>query len=223
MLIFALSIFLSSFLLFQIQPIIGKYLLPWFGGTSGVWSASLVFFQVLLTTGYAYAHLLIRRLAPKHQKTVHLSILVISLIILGGNVYQWDSPLLPNTVFPTPNIKSPLVNLWKTLLLSVGIPYFMLASNSTLMQSWFNSEQSERSPYRLYALSNSGSLLGLILYPFLVEPLFSLNTQAVLWASIYGIFVVIAGTLTRHVYKHKKTPKIPAVNLVSLPNFGDLI
>ena len=80
----------------------------------------------------------------------------------------------------------------------------MLASNSTLMQSWFNSEQSERSPYRLYALSNSGSLLGLILYPFLVEPLFSLNTQAVLWASIYGIFVVIAGTLTRHVYKHKK-------------------
>ena len=193
MLTFAIAIFISSFLLFQIQPLIGKYILPWFGGTTSVWSASLLFFQILLTGGYAYSSWLTGRLPFRRQRNVHLSVLGLSLALLIGNLIYWDSPILPGQALRPQEDYQPLFTVLKVLFVAVGVPYFLLATNSTLMQAWFARKHPERSPYQLYALSNAASLIGLITYPFLVEPLFSLRTQSIIWSGFYLLFAVITG------------------------------
>ena len=193
MILYILSILLSSFLLFQIQPLIGKYILPWFGGTANVWSASLLFFQIMLTGGYAYAVWLTEKLPQRKRRWVHLLLLALSALLLGWNFLGWAAPIFPPKSWL--GTGSPLANILKILFVSVGVPYFLLSTNSTLIQVWFNQDFPKRSPYWLYALSNAGSLLGLLAYPILIEPNFPLATQAGVWTVAYLLFALLTGVV----------------------------
>src|SRR5688572_15514181 len=165
--LFAVSIFLSAFLLFQIQPMIGKLILPWFGGTPAVWSTVMLFFQVLLTGGYAYAYWLIERVETKRQMKFHISLITLAVLLLILLSIIWDSPVTPDSGWKPKNVTTPIPDIFRLLVASVGLPYFILAANGPLMQAWFSRLFPERSYARLYALSNLGSLLGLLTYPVL--------------------------------------------------------
>ncbi|MBZ5709151.1 spermidine synthase [Nannocystis pusilla] len=187
MLLFALTIFLSAFLLFQVQPLIGKIILPWFGGTPAVWTTCMLFFQCLLLAGYAYAHA-VMALPARRQGLVHLAVLVAAL--LAG------AP----TIFPPEGYKPegdgvPLLQILLVLTVSVGLPYFALSTTGSLVQAWFSRLHPSRSPYPLYALSNIGSLLGLLTFPFLVEPRLGSVTQASLWFLGFAGFCLLCGTI----------------------------
>ncbi|HEX7540820.1 MAG TPA: hypothetical protein VF352_01700, partial [Anaerolineales bacterium] len=183
---FVLCIFLSAFLLFQIQPMIARTILPWFGGTSAVWSTVQMFFQVLLTGGYAYANWLIGK--SRRRAIVHLAVLGVSLgmmLVLG---LVWKSPITPDASWKPGQGGFPIWEVCKLLLVSVGLPYFLLSTNSPLMQAWFHQTFPEKMAYRLYALSNAGSLLGLVTYPVLVEPYLTLAWQGRLWSLMYLVY-----------------------------------
>ena len=151
MFFFVISIFVSAFLLFQVQPMIGKLLLPWFGGTPAVWSTTMLFFQVLLTGGYAYAYWLVGRVRTRNQGKIHLMILAVSLAVLLGLAFAWPSPVTPGVNWKPTTADFPFVNIFRLLAVSVGIPYFLLATNSTLMQAWFSSAAPIlESPYMPY-------------------------------------------------------------------------
>lgn len=181
---FCSTIFVSAFLIFQVQPLISKYILPWFGGTPGVWSACLLFFQTLLFAGYAYAHFSIRRFRPQVQAGVHLTLLVVAMLCL---------PITPNAGWKPTGHEEPTWQILGMLMASVGVPYFVLSSTGPLLQAWFSRTQPAASPYRLYALSNIGSVLGLISYPFLVEPLWTTETQASVWSTGFILFGLTCG------------------------------
>lgn len=193
MLFFALSIFLSAFLLFQIQPMIGKFILPWFGGTPAVWSTAMLFFQVLLTGGYAYAYWLVKRQKQGWTHIVLLGITITLLITLG---FAWPSPITPSADMRPAVSNLPIFDIFLLLAVSVGLPYFMLAANGPLMQAWFSRIFPEQSYARLYALSNVGSLLGLLAYPVLIEPSFTLLQQGWAWAGGFILFALVAGILS---------------------------
>ncbi len=198
---YAFSVFLSAFLLFQIQLIIGKYILPWFGGTPTVWSTVLLFFQALLTGGYAYAYWLLGRSRDRLQGIVHLILLGISLGLLLITTLAWPSPLTPDTNWRPQGSDLPIWGILRILAVSVGIFYFLLSSNSTLMQAWFNRDFRSKTPYRLYALSNTGSLLALISYPIMLEPNLTLRAQTYFWSLGYVIFVIGAAYLALRTYQ----------------------
>ena len=193
MILFSISIFLSAFLLFQIQPMIGKFILPWFGGTPAVWSTLMLFFQVLLTGGYAYAYWLIGRVEKRQQSLIHISLTSIAIIILVLLSFFWTSPITPDSSWKPRDVGSPVLDIFKLLIVSVGLPYFILASNGPLMQAWFTRIFPERSYARLYALSNIGSLLGLLVYPVLIEPTLSLRLQGWMWSFGFILFGFLAG------------------------------
>lgn len=183
---FAICIFLSAFLLFQVEPMIAKIILPWFGGSSAVWSTVVLFFQMLLTGGYAYAYWLLRK--KRGREIIHLVLLGISLVLMLALGLVWKSPITPSANWKPQGVDFPVWEIFKLLTISVGLPYFLLCSNSTLIQAWFNRVFPEGSGYRLYALSNAGSLLGLVTYPILFEPYLPLNWQGRIWSLAYGIF-----------------------------------
>ncbi len=191
MLLFSVSIFLSAFLLFQIQPMIGKFILPWFGGTPSVWSTMMLFFQVLLTGGYAYAYWLIGR--AKKQAVIHGLLIAFAIVVLAFLSFVWKSPITPDPSWKPQDVSSPILDIFKLLFISIGLPYFILASNGPLMQAWFSRVHPERSYAKLYALSNVGSLLGLLVYPVLVEPIFSLQSQGWMWSIGFVSFGLFAG------------------------------
>jgi len=193
---YALSVLLSAFLLFQVQPMIGKHILPWFGGTPTVWSTVLLFFQALLTGGYAYAYWVAGRLRDRLQGIVHLIVLAVSVSLLVITAVAWPSPLTPDASWGPQSSDLPVWGIFKVLLVSVGIPYFVLSSNSTLMQAWFVRDHRSGNPYRLYTLSNAGSLLALISYPFVFEPNLTLGAQAYIWSAGYLLFATSAAYLT---------------------------
>jgi len=193
LILYILSIFLSAFLLFQIQPLIARYILPWFGGTPAVWSTVQLFFQVALTAGYAYANWLVGRISSKRQGWIHIALLAASLVIVASLGFFWPSPITPDSSWKPVSVDTPIVDIFKLLLVGVGIPYFLLATNSPLTQAWFNRALPGRSPYWLYALSNIGSLLGLLAYPFLVEPNLTVRMQGWAWSGGYALFVLLAG------------------------------
>ena len=176
-----LAVFLGAFLVFQIQPLIGKHVLPWYGGTAAVWTTCLLVFQTLLFAGYAYAHA-IARLAPKLQIPIHLTVLLIAAAV----------PVLPSAVWKPAGDDNPLLRIVVMLLLTVGLPYFVLSASGPLLQAWHWRLHRERSPYPLYALSNAGSLLALVSYPFLVEPLLSTRAQAGSWRVVFVGFVLLS-------------------------------
>ena len=211
MLLFAASIFLSAFLLFQIQPMIGKFILPWFGGTPAVWSTVMLFFQILLTGGYAYAYWLIGKVKAKRQPIVHIALIAFAVLLLILFSFVWKSPVTPDSSWKPDNVSSPILDIFKLLIVSIGLPYFILATNGPLMQAWFSRLFPQGSYTRLYALSNVGSLLGLLAYPIFIEPTLSLRAQGWMWSLGFAIFGLLAGWVAVGAQSgHATIPPVPA-------------
>ena len=165
------TIFLSAFLLFGVQPLLGRYLLPWFGGMPEVWTTCMLFFQVFLLAGYAYAHAL-SRLKLTWQMLIHAVVVLAAAVTLS---------IVPEAAMkPTPN-DVPVVKILWICAMCVGAAYFVLSATSPLIQHWFSQALPGRNPYRLYALSNAGSLLALASFPFVFEPLMTRNAMATSW------------------------------------------
>src|ERR1700722_20288766 len=186
MTLYAVTIFLSAFLLFQVQPLIAKIILPWFGGTAAVWTAAMLFFQVSLLAGYAYAHFLIGRFNARRQMQIHGGLLLVSLALL---------PILPNPAWKPDQAGDPTARILILLAVTIGLPYFLLSSTSPLLQAWYVRRTGSKVPYKLFALSNFGSMLGLISFPFLVEPNLSSRQQAWAWSGVYVVFVLLCGSV----------------------------
>ena len=198
--LFAVTIFLSAFLLFQIQPMMAKFILPWFGGGPGVWTVCLLFFQVCLLAGYAYAHAISHFFSRRTQVIVHVVLLVAALFFL---------PIAPSARWGPELGVNPTWRILLMLTFCLGLPYFVLASTGTLLQAWFSRVHSGVSPYRLYALSNAGSLLALVSYPFLFEPVFTRRTQAGLWSWGFGGFVLLCGTCAWQLWRSGAREMLP--------------
>lgn len=181
MLLYAFTIALSAFLLFLVQPIIARQILPWFGGSAAVWTTCMMFFQVALLAGYGYSDLLARRLAPRMQRIVHGLLLLGSLAflpILAGDHWRPEGPELP------------VARILLLLCAVIGLPYFMLSTTGPLLQAWFAGRYPQARVYRLYALSNAASLVALVTYPLLIEAWAPVKTQAGAWSVGYGLFVL---------------------------------
>ena len=193
--LYALCIFLGAFLLFQVQLIIGKYLLPWFGGSAAVWTTCMLFFQILLVAGYSYAHLLGTRLKQVHQSRLHTALLAMALVLVAILGTKWTSPITPATAWKPDPQGSPAWQLAILLALAIGLPFFVLSSTGPLMQRWFSRNFGKQSPYRLYSLSNMGSLLGLITYPFFFERFLRIDQQAWIWSALFSLLLLALGTI----------------------------
>ena len=187
---FAVCIFLSAFLLFQVEPMIAKLILPWFGGSSAVWSTVVLFFQGLLTGGYAYADWLLHK--ARRREIIHLVLLGVSLGLMFVLGFVWKSPITPSSNWRPLGSDSPIWGIFRLLFISVGLPYFLLSSNSPLIQAWFDRAYPAKTAYRLYALSNLGSLLGLVTYPVLIEPYLTLAWQGRIWSMVYVLYAGLA-------------------------------
>jgi hypothetical protein len=184
MLVYAATIFLSAFLLFQIQPMLAKFILPWFGGSAAVWSAALLFFQLFLLVGYLYAHCVVRYLRPKTQILLHATLLTASLLALPIiPALRWKPVLADGG--------DPAMHILLLLAATAGLPYILLSATSPLLQAWYLRTRAGAIPYRLFALSNFGSMLALLSYPVLVEPKLALGAQAKVWSLGYAMFAVI--------------------------------
>ena len=185
--LYGVTFFTSAFLLFQVQLIISKYYLPWFGGTPAVFTTCMLFFQLLLLFGYAYAQALTARVKPRTQMVLHVSLLALALVFVVTRVFAWGSPLLPDASWkPLPG-GTPLLQIMALLFASVALPYFVLSITGPLLQAWFG-RRYHQTPYRWYALSNAGSLLGLLTYPFVFEPGLTLRMQANVWFVGFAVF-----------------------------------
>jgi hypothetical protein len=203
MAVYALTIFTGAFLLFQVQPLIGKYILPWFGGGPGVWTTCLLFFQVLLLGGYAYAHWISERLKPRAQAVAHLALLAAALALL---------PITPNDSWKPSGQGNPTLQILALLGASLGLPYFVLSATGPLMQHWFSRTHPGRSPYRLYALSNAGSLLALVSYPFLFEPHLTRRAQSCWWGwglAAYALCCALCAATLWRAQTEKADPTAP--------------
>ena len=176
---YGLTIFLSAFLLFQVQPLVGKMILPWFGGSAAVWTTCMLFFQSVLLLGYFYSHWVTRFLTPSRQSLVHGSLLLISLLLI---------PISPSLDWKPMGPENPTLHILGLLAVSIGLPYFVLSTTGPLLQAWFARERSGLVPYRLFALSNFGSMLALLAYPLAVEPIFPTLWQSYLWSGLYACF-----------------------------------
>lgn len=185
MILFASTILLSAFLLFLVQPIIAKQILPWFGGTAAVWTLCMLFFQVVLLAGYAYAHWLSRRRNARTRSLIHIVLLAVSLALL---------PIIPDALWKPDGNDNPATLILGLLAVTIGLPYFLLSSTGPLLQKWFSDAYPARTVYRLFALSNFGSLLGLLAYPFLVEPFATSQVQSIIWSVVYALFVAACAT-----------------------------
>jgi hypothetical protein len=182
MILYATAIFLGAFLLFLVQPIIAKQILPWFGGSAAVWATCMVFFQMVLLVGYAYADFTTRRLTPKRQMILHVALLALSLAVL---------PITPDVAWKPQGEENPSWRILGLLTLTIGLPYFILSTTSPLLQAWFARRFQHAIPYRLFALSNLASLLALLAYPVMVEPWVSTLTQSIAWSVCYALFVAL--------------------------------
>jgi hypothetical protein len=181
--LYAATVFLSALLLFLVQPMIAKAILPWFGGSAGVWTTCMLFFQVTLLLGYWYAHWATRRLRPKLQVTLHAGLLVASLMLLPVTASEWWRPS---------GNGSPVLRILGLLAASAGLPYFLLSTTSPLVQVWYARRFAGELPYRLFAISNAASLLALLAYPFAIEPWLSNSMQLETWSVAYASFVALA-------------------------------
>jgi hypothetical protein len=184
--LYAASIALSALLLFLVQPIIAKQILPWFGGSASVWTTCMVFFQTALLAGYAYAHWLVRRLSPRQQWALHTTLLAASLVCL---------PIVAAERFRPVGGHDAAWAILGLLAATIGLPFFLLASTGPLLQSWLTRRRQAGSVYRLFALSNAGSLAGLVAFPLLIEPHSGSRGQALGWSAAYVLFV-LAGSCT---------------------------
>ncbi|GAB7540076.1 fused MFS/spermidine synthase [Burkholderia sp. 3C] len=201
--LYACTITLSAFLLFQVEPLIGKIILPGFGGSAAVWSTCLLFFQVLLVLGYLYSHLTIRFLTARRQVLVHVLLLVVSLALL---------PIKPVMHGITAANGNPALTIVGLLTMSIGLPYFMLSTTGPLVQAWFGREKVRVVPYRLFALSNVGSMLGLLSYPIVFEPWLPLHLQTIGWSASYVVFTLVCGTLALRASRTEQQAPTPSAD-----------
>jgi hypothetical protein len=220
------TIFLSAFLLFLVQPMLAKMILPMLGGTPAVWNTCMLFYQAALLGGYGYVHLLNSRVEPRKQLLVHLALLAAPLLLLPiGLPPGWTPPDQSNPV------------LWVLLLLTVaiGLPFFVLSTTAPLLQKWFSwtDHPSARDPYFLYAASNAGSMLALLGYPLFIEPWLPLRgtqgvTQTRLWSAGYGLLVLLIGLCAWYVRRaqavwmaetphESSAPAVPAPSPLTAP------
>jgi hypothetical protein len=207
-LIYGLAIFASAFLLFQVQPLISKIILPWFGGAAAVWIVCLLFFQVVLLLGYYYSHLLSHGFSPKAQSRIHAILLGASLFVL---------PILPKTSWKPTGSDNPTPHILLLLAVTVGLPYFLLSSTSPLLQSWYARTRIEAFPYRFYALSNVGSVLALLSYPVLVEPYVSTRHQAMIWSIAYAAFAILCAAFALFALDEISPIGLPPIESHSAP------
>jgi len=184
--VFALALFTSAALLFWVQPLVAKMLLPLLGGAPAVWNTCMVFFQALLLAGYAYALLLSQRLSLRNQAVLHAVLLLAAGFVLPFTLSNRVLALLPTQ-------SSPIGWLLMALLVTVGPPFLLLSATAPLLQRWFShsTHKAARDPYFLYAVSNAGSMLALLGFPFLLEPAFAVRTQSWIWAVGYVVLVVL--------------------------------
>lgn len=206
MILFAVTIFLSAFLLFQVQPLIAKFILPWFGGAPNVWTTCMLFFQIVLLGGYLYADLLTRFFRIRTQWIIHATLLVGSLLLL---------PIIPSEVWKPTGTESPTLRILLLLLATIGLPYFLLSTTGPLVQAWFGRRYAGRSPYRLFALSNLGSLLALLSFPFVFEPVIPTATHAVAWG--WGFVLFAACCIATAGFAQNVSRSASADNDASLP------
>jgi hypothetical protein len=195
--VFAGTLFLSATLLFVVEPLTGKMLLPVFGGTPGVWNTCLVFFQAALLAGYAYAHASTRWLGVRRQALAHLVVLSLPLLVL---------PIATREPLPRGDVPPVAWLLWR-LLMTVGLPFFVVSATAPLLQKWFSQSDhpAARDPYFLYAASNAGSLLALLGYPLVIEPLWPLATQSRLWTIGYAILAGLVAVCALFTARHRKS------------------
>jgi len=184
MILYALTILVSAFLLFQVQPMIAKIILPWFGGSAAVWTTCMLFFQLALLLGYLYAHALIRFARPRVQMIVHIALLAVSALAL---------PIYPRLAWKPVGTEEPTRAILVLLAVTVGLPYFLLSTTGPLLQAWYARTRHDAMPYRLYALSNAGSMFALLSYPVLFEPVFTTHQQTWIWSGAYIAFILLCG------------------------------
>src|SRR6476619_6306592 len=184
LIVYTAAIFVSALLLFSVQPVFLKMILPRLGGSPAVWSVAMVFFQSLLLGGYAYAHYLMQIRSRAVPVAVHLALLVAAFLTLPLSIASgWGEP-------PTSGYAFWLLGLFAV---SIGLPFFALAANNPLLQAWFvrTGHPDGPDPYFLYASSNIGSFLALLSYPVLLEPMFTLRTQNLMWTGGYGLLILL--------------------------------
>ncbi|HVJ69579.1 MAG TPA: hypothetical protein VM510_16500, partial [Caulifigura sp.] len=207
--LFALTVVLSAFLLFQVQPLLAKFILPWFGGSPAVWTAAMLFFQMTLFAGYAYAHAIVRFLPTKAQVATHIIVLIVACCLL---------PIIPSEAWKGHTAPNPTWTICGLLATAVGLPYFSLSATGPLLQAWYYKWRADGSPYRLYALSNAGSLAGLLTYPLIVEPNWRLKVQANSWSLGFGVFAgccALTGLLVGRAAKSPNTVAYLAQSVTS--------
>ena len=192
--LYAATLFAGATLLFLVQPLVGKLLLPLVGGTPGVWNACMVFFQAALLAGYLYAHRSVTRLGVRRQAVLHLALLVGVVAAFQAAVAATGSPVPVAASLVPADQDYPIVGVVGLLAVAVGVPFFVLSTTSPLLQRWFaaTGHPAARDPYFLYAASNAGSLLGLLAYPLLIEPRLPLADQQWVWAGgVVGYLVLV--------------------------------
>ena len=183
---YALTIFVSSFLLLLVQPVIAKQILPWFGGSATVWTTCLVFFQCTLLVGYFYVDWTTRNLTLKRQAWLHIGLIAVAIMLL---------PIVPDAGWKPGGEESPSLRILLLLTATIGLPYFLITTTSPLVQVWYSNRRSGASPYRLFALSNLASMLALLSYPFLIEPWITTQQQAAGWSVGFTIFAILICSL----------------------------
>ena len=184
--IFAAAIFTGSSLLFLVQPMFAKMVLPRLGGSSSVWNTCVLFFQTVLLLGYVYAHVSTKLLGVRRQALVHLGVLMLPFVVL---------PLSAGTSIPA-STDSPVFWLLATMAVTVGLPFFVVSTTAPLLQRWFATFPlaSAKDPYFLYSASNLGSMIALLGYPFLMEPAIGVRSQTAIWTAGYGVLVVVTAS-----------------------------
>lgn len=194
----------GAFLLFLVEPLIARAILPWFGGGAGVWTACMLFFQSALLAGYAYAHAISARLSPRAQAWLHIGLLAVSVALL---------PIMPSERWKPSGPGAPEFGILRLLTATIGLPFVLLSATSPLLQAWAGRLRPGRSPFPLYALSNLGSLLALPAYPVLVEPTLGTVAQARAWSAAYAGFALALGAValaSRRTVPPSAQPVVPA-------------
>jgi hypothetical protein len=197
--LFALTIFLSAFLLLVVEPMAAKQLLPTLGGSAAVWTTCLVFFSLVLLLGYLYAHWISSQFNPTRQAVMHILLLTAALLTLGIHLR------------PSPAAVSyhPALTVFRVLATVIGLPYLALSATTPLLAAWYGESFERRSPYRLFALSNFASLLALVTYPSLIEPLLTMNQQTALWSGGFLLFAVLCGAIAWQGRRRIPSPEPP--------------
>jgi len=210
---YAIVIFISAFLIFLVQPLIAKQILPWFGGSAAVWGTCLLFFQSALLAGYAYADVLTRYLSLKRQVLLHGTLLLAAALTM---------PIIANDSWRPLGNEEPILRILGLLLATIGLPYFLLASTTPLIGAWYWKRFQTSAPYRLFALSNFASLLALLGYPFLIEPWLGNRETAWTWSVLFVIFAFLCFALGRFTVDQSRSANEANPNATQVKPISDV-